>query len=77
MHRDQRGTTGVYAQRAFIREASNTIEHVMHFYRLKKVCSLVDDPHLILCDIDYHYQLPGWFRINMNEAELKSIFVYV
>ncbi|XP_033626932.1 FERM domain-containing protein 1-like [Asterias rubens] len=36
MHRDQRGTTGVYAQRAFIREASNTIEHVMHFYRLKK-----------------------------------------
>ncbi|XP_022097323.1 FERM domain-containing protein 6-like isoform X2 [Acanthaster planci] len=36
MHRDQRGTTRVYAQRAYIREASNTIEHVMHFYRLKK-----------------------------------------
>ncbi|XP_038074355.1 FERM domain-containing protein 6-like [Patiria miniata] len=36
MHRDQRATTRVNAQRAYIREASNTIEHVMHFYRLKK-----------------------------------------
>ncbi|XP_033120981.1 FERM domain-containing protein 6-like [Anneissia japonica] len=37
MHRDQRGTTKVYAQKAFIREASTTIEHTMHLYRLKKV----------------------------------------
>ncbi|XP_071963375.1 FERM domain-containing protein 6-like [Antedon mediterranea] len=37
MHRDQRGTTKVYAQKAFIREASTTIEHTMQFYRLKKV----------------------------------------
>ncbi|XP_071506225.1 uncharacterized protein, partial [Diadema antillarum] len=36
MHRDQRGTTPAYAQKAFIREASTTAEHQMHFYRLKK-----------------------------------------
>ncbi|XP_072031796.1 uncharacterized protein [Amphiura filiformis] len=36
MHLDQKGTSRVYAQKAFIREASNTAEHAMHFYRLKK-----------------------------------------
>ncbi|KAJ8045316.1 FERM domain-containing protein 6 [Holothuria leucospilota] len=36
MHRDQHGTSRALAQRAFIREASMTIEHTMHFYRLKK-----------------------------------------
>ena len=37
MHLDQRGTSKIYAQKAFIREASTTAEHAMHFYRLKKV----------------------------------------
>lgn len=36
MHHDQAGTTPACAQKAFIREATTTPEHNMHFYRLKK-----------------------------------------